>query len=135
VDQIEIQEKADYWNDLSQYDLETARVMLDGRRYLYVGFMCHQSVEKALKACHWFMIQAEPEYTHSLSRLARKAGLIAELSESQKSFIDLLEPMNIEARYPTDKAKLSKVLTHERCEQILASTRGLVEWLRKKYAK
>jgi len=34
--------------DLAQYDLETAQVMLDGGRFLYVGFMCHQVVEKSL---------------------------------------------------------------------------------------
>ena len=59
--------------------------------------MCHQSVEKALKAYHWFFMRSEPEYTHSLSRLARKAGLLPELSEKDKGFLDTLEPLNIEA--------------------------------------
>jgi hypothetical protein len=36
-----------YRIDLSDYDLETAEAMLSGRRYLYVGFMCHQTIEKA----------------------------------------------------------------------------------------
>jgi HEPN domain-containing protein len=39
-----------YWLELADYDIETAKVMLSGRRYLYVGFMCHQTIEKALKA-------------------------------------------------------------------------------------
>jgi hypothetical protein len=30
-----------YWVELSHYDLETAQAMLDTKRYLYVGFMCH----------------------------------------------------------------------------------------------
>ncbi len=42
--------EAEYWSDLSQYDLETAQAMLETNRLLYVGFMCHQSVEKILKA-------------------------------------------------------------------------------------
>ncbi len=84
--------------------------------------MCHQSVEKALKACHWFSFQSDPEYTHSLSRLARKAGLLPEFSKENSGFLDKLEPLNIEARYPTDSAQL-------------ASTRGLVEWLRQRYAR
>ena len=38
------------WVDASQYDLETARALLESRRYLYVLFMCQQSLEKLLKA-------------------------------------------------------------------------------------
>lgn len=43
-------EKVKYWIDLADYDIETAAAMLKTQRYLYVGFMCHQSIEKALKA-------------------------------------------------------------------------------------
>ena len=42
--------KAAYWLDGAEYDLQTANAMLETRRFLYVGFMCHQAVEKALKA-------------------------------------------------------------------------------------
>ena len=38
------------WIDASRYDLETARALLESRRYLYVLFMCQQSLEKLLKA-------------------------------------------------------------------------------------
>ena len=43
-------EKIKYWLELSDYDYETAVVMLNSKRYLYVGFMCHQTIEKILKA-------------------------------------------------------------------------------------
>lgn len=42
--------KIKYWIELSDYDLETAEAMLLSKRYLYVGFMCHQTIEKAFKA-------------------------------------------------------------------------------------
>ena len=42
-------ERVSYWIDVSDYDLETAQAMLATARYLYVGFMCHQTVEKLLK--------------------------------------------------------------------------------------
>jgi len=41
-------ERADYWFESAEYDLQTACAMLETRRLLYVGFMCHQAVEKAL---------------------------------------------------------------------------------------
>ena len=44
--------KVTYWIEMSDYDLETADAMLLTGRYLYVGFMCHQTIEKILKA-YW----------------------------------------------------------------------------------
>jgi HEPN domain-containing protein len=45
-----MESKIKYWIDISDYDLETAEAMLQSKRYLYVGFMCHQTIEKAFKA-------------------------------------------------------------------------------------
>ncbi len=39
-------DKVKYWLELSDYDLGTALAMLNSKRYLYVGFMCHQTIEK-----------------------------------------------------------------------------------------
>lgn len=41
-------DKAAYWFDGAEYDLQTARAM-EMRQLLYVGFMCRQTIEKALK--------------------------------------------------------------------------------------
>lgn len=43
-------DKVKYWLELSDYDVETALAMLNGKRYLYVGFMCHQTIENIFKA-------------------------------------------------------------------------------------
>jgi len=43
-------EKIEYWLELADYDLDAAKVMLNGEKYLYVAFMCHQTIEKAIKA-------------------------------------------------------------------------------------
>jgi len=42
--------KVTYWVELSDYDMKTAEAMLKSERYLYVGFMAHQAIEKILKA-------------------------------------------------------------------------------------
>ena len=56
-----------------------------------------------------------PLKIHSLSRLAERTGLDKQLSEEQLDFIDKLEPLNIEARYPSYKERLMKSLTKEYC--------------------
>jgi hypothetical protein len=41
-----------HWEDIASYDLETAESMLKSGRYLYVVFMCQQSIEKLAKGLH-----------------------------------------------------------------------------------
>ncbi len=43
-------ESVKYWMELSDYDLETAEAMHKSKRFLDVGFMCHQTIEKTFKA-------------------------------------------------------------------------------------
>ncbi len=59
--------KATYRVELADYDLETAQAMLKTERLLYVGFMCHQTIEKLLKAYYVIRAGGIPPYTHSLS--------------------------------------------------------------------
>ena len=42
-------ERAQFWIELADYDIATAKAMLQTGRYLYVGFMGQQTIEKALK--------------------------------------------------------------------------------------
>jgi len=124
--------KTTYWIDISDYDLETANAMLQSKRYLYVGYMCHQTIEKAFKAYFTKATSETPPYSHSLSFLAKKGGLYELLTEAQKEFIDQIEPLNIEARYPSHKERLMKSLTDAKCIEIIQKTKELQEWIKEK---
>jgi HEPN domain-containing protein len=123
-------EKTRYWIELAEYDLETAKVMLSSRRLLYVGFMCHQVIEKALKGHYQFSRKDTPPYTHNLIRLASQSGLYEKLDEAHKSLLDVLEPLNVEARYPTQRDQLFRSLTDDRCKSILERTEEFFAWIR-----
>ncbi|MFC2087060.1 HEPN domain-containing protein [Bacteroidota bacterium] len=125
-------ERIQYWLELSDYDLETATAMLKGKRYLYVGFMCHQTIEKIFKALFVKLKSKEIPFSHSLSYLAKKGDFYDLLTEEQQNFIDLLEPMYIEARYPSDKERLLKSMSKKKCIEILHNTKLLQEWIKKK---
>jgi HEPN domain-containing protein len=125
-------EKVNYWIELSDYDLETAVAMLNSKRFLYVGFMCHQTIEKAFKAYFTSLKTEVAPYSHSLSYLAKKGGFYELFSEDQKDFIDQIEPLNIEARYPTHKERLLKSLTENKCLEIIEKTKSLQEWIKLK---
>jgi HEPN domain-containing protein len=116
--------------EMEEYDLETAGVMLDGGRYLYVGFMCHQVIEKVLKGYIWKNSGSEPPYTHSLARLVGEAGLGGAIPVGMLDFVDTLEPLNIETRYPTDREKIMRSMNRERSVSILTRTKELYAWIR-----
>ncbi len=121
-----------YWIDLSDYDLETAEAMLSARRYLYVGFMCHQTIEKAFKAYFSKLKSETAPYSHSLSYLAKKGEFYDLFTEQQKEFIDQVEPLNIEARYPSHKEKLLKSLSKSKCREIISQTKELQKWIKER---
>lgn len=64
-------EKLQYWVALAEYDLETPKTMLSGSRFLYVGFMCHQTIEKILKGYFVFVKNENPPFTHNVDSLAK----------------------------------------------------------------
>jgi HEPN domain-containing protein len=73
--------------------------------------MAHQSIEKILKAYFVKRNGKNAPFSHSLSFIAKKARLYELFSDDQKDFIDMLEPLNIECRYPSHKEQLMKSLT------------------------
>lgn len=64
--------KVTYWIEMSDYDLETADAMLLTGRYLYVGFMCHQTIEKILKAYWANRLVEVPLKIHSAIQISRE---------------------------------------------------------------
>ena len=64
--------RAKEWLKQSDYDLETAKFMASGGRYFYSVFMCHLSIEKALKGLYQEKIDKFPPKTHNLILLMNK---------------------------------------------------------------
>lgn len=124
-------EKVKYWIDLAEYDLDTAKAMLDTKRYLYVGFMCHQTIEKGLKAVIAKTGEFPPKI-HNLIELSKKASLYNMFSDVQKDFVMALNPLNIESRYPSYVEKINVILTEEKCNEILSNTKELLQWIETK---
>lgn len=54
------------------------------------------------------------------------------MTDDQKDTIDLIEPLNVEARYPTHKEKLLQTLDYGRGKEIVQKTEVLYQWIKKK---
>ncbi|MCK4798772.1 MAG: HEPN domain-containing protein [Spirochaetes bacterium] len=92
-------------------------------------------MEKILKSYYVFSKEENPPYTHNLIILAKKSGIYSRFSEKQKDIIDILDPLNVEARYPSHKEKLLKSLNEKRCKKIFENTKELYQWIKKKLLK
>jgi HEPN domain-containing protein len=119
-----------YWIELSEYDLKVAESMLEKGHYIYVGFMCHQSVEKMLKAVYVKKHETAPPYIHKLDKLIELADLKESLTEEKSDLIDELTPLNIQARYPAYKDAIYKFINREKAAEILSRSGELTLWLK-----
>lgn len=117
------------WVDASRYDLETARALLGSRRYLYVLFMCQQSLEKLLKAHVMARTVEFPPRIHSLVRLAELAAL--NLEERERGFLERLSLYYTQSRYPPDVQNLTKKVSRSLAVEHLAQTESLWKRLRR----
>ena len=123
-------DKVKYWTELSDYDLDTADAMFRTGRWLYVGYMCHQVLEKIFKA-YWSSRKEEPApYSHNLINLAQSCSLGQLLDDGQKAFVSQMMPLNIEARYPSYKHAIGESLSAEKCQEILSKTKEVQQWVK-----
>ena len=119
-----------YWIEISEYDLQVAKSLLDKEHYLYVGFMCHQAVEKMFKALYVKQTSTMPPYIHKLDRLVDLVGLKTAMSGERNDFIDELTPLNIQARYPAYREAIYSLIDKEKAAQIIDKTEELLQWLK-----
>jgi len=78
------------------------------------------------------MHNTTPPYTHNLLYLAEKANIYQEFNDVQKDLLDYIEPFNIQARYPSDKEELFRLLNKKKCEEIINKTKEFIKWIRNK---
>jgi HEPN domain-containing protein len=122
----------DNWFSLAEYDLATAEAMLQSKRFLYVGFMCQQAVEKILKAAYVKHHALTPPYTHNLLRLVTELPWEGEVDDRMLKILESLNSYYIESCYTEDIQELAAVLTEERAAEILSRTRELFAWIKSK---
>ena len=126
------EERANKWLDIVAEDLSVAEDLYKTGHWLYVGFMCHQIVEKTLKAYWCVCRDDDPPYLHDHKKLAQGCGLYTKMSEEQIDFIEAIKPLNIEARYQETKDAVARGLNQETTAVILDKTKKLHSWILEK---
>lgn len=134
--------KYKYWLEAAQYDLESARVMLAGSRYMYVAFMSQQAIEKLTKGIYLLYTDKEPPRSHNswgiLMRTRKETdlkecSLESELNRNMAKYKDFFAELlsyYISGRYPMYKQKISEGIDADRATKILNTTEEVFLWLK-----
>lgn len=118
----------DEWLKQAEYDLETASAMFKTGRYIYTVFMCHLSIEKALKGLYAKKFKKDPPKIHNLNYFCEKINI--EIDSEKRDFVDSLNNLSIPIRYPDELERLIKDYRKENTEGVLKKTEELLKWLR-----
>ena len=116
------------WIKSSEYDIKTADSMQRSKRFIYVIFMCHLSVEKVLKAIVISKLRQFPPKTHDLFYLVKLLSL--DIPDKHKAILMHLNEASVPTRYPEDISKLVKSYNSSTADRYLKQTKGLLKWLK-----
>ena len=115
------------WLTQANYDMDTAAYMFKGGRYMYTVFMCHLSLEKALKGRYAEKLRKEPPKTHNLLYLIEKMKL--GLPEDLDDFIATLSRVSVPTRYPDDLQRILKDYDKKKTKEVLDQSKKVLQWL------
>jgi HEPN domain-containing protein len=116
------------WLAQVDYDIATAEQMLHAGRYIYVIFMSHMALEKALKALVTEETQKLPPRTHNLIDLAQRAQVV--LSQAQQDFLGKINNISVGVRYPEDLSAMVSQYPAAIAQDYLERTKELITWVR-----
>jgi len=125
---MEQQLKYEEWFFQSDYDLETAYQMLQSGRNVYCIFMCHLSLEKALKGLFIKQFNEFPPKLHDLIYFVNRISLVPE--QTHMDFLMWLNRMGIITRYPEDLRNMIKLFTQEQTSNIYEQTKIIQQWIK-----
>ena len=83
-----------------------------------------------MKAYYSKILDDIPPYIHNLKRLVDITELSEKLTPNQSEFLIEILPLNIEARYPTYKDELYKILDKVKANDIIIKTKEFTKWIK-----
>lgn len=116
------------WFKQANYDIKTAEIMFDNKRYIYAVFMCHLAIEKVLKGLYTKKLYKLPPKTHNLIYLIERIKL--KLPEELYDFIFTLSGVSIHTRYPDELQRISKYYNKTKTKVLLEKSKGALRWLK-----
>jgi len=108
--------------------MDTAELICNVGRFFYAVFMCHLSLEKALKGIYTAKLGRIPPKTHSLIYLIERMKL--HVPDERYDFIYTLNRISTQIRYPDDLHRMLENFDEEKTRRIIARSREALEWIK-----
>jgi HEPN domain-containing protein len=103
--------------------------MFNSGRQIYAVFMCHLSIEKAIKGLLYVPFREIPPRSHSLVLLLTR--LDVRPPENLGKVIVKIGEASIPTRYPDDLAKVQQDYSAEVVRELLDRGREVTAWIKK----
>ncbi len=121
-----MRKEAELWIKQALKDLEMAEKNFEIGGYYITAFLCHQSVEKGLKALYIVKFKRMPEKMHSLIALGREV----EIPEEYFHILREMTPDFIISRYPDVIGEVPyEVYDKETAKERLENAKKVVDWI------
>jgi HEPN domain-containing protein len=122
--------KPDEWLQQAEYDIETADYLYEGERYFYAVFMCHLSIEKALKGLYVKKFSKTPPKTHNLIYLIEFINI--DIPENLYDVVFTLNRISVPARYPDNLQTILKEFNKLKTIKVIEQSKEVLKWLKAK---
>ncbi len=123
---INIERQVEYWFSSAYDDLESAKVLINNKRYLQ-GLFFYLVIEKAIKALVVKQTSEIALRSHNLLYLSEIAEII--FNEEDEIFLGILMKYQLQGRYPDYQPAIP---SEEKVNNYLRKTENLLLWIRQK---
>ena len=123
-----MENRTEEWFRQSDYDMDTAEYMHKGGRHIYAVFMCHLSIEKALKGLYYEKLRKIPPKSHNLVYLLNKMEI--KPPEAPGKYLVKLSEASIPTRYPENLFKLQQMYDEKVVQDILTQGKECLKWIK-----
>ena len=125
-----MEQQLDYeeWFFQSDYDLEAANHMMQSGYNVYCIFMCHLSLEKALKGLFIKQQNQIPPKIHNLMYFVET--LMLEPEDTHLDFLIWMNRKGITTRYAEDMRGMIKLYPQEYTDDIYQRTKTIQQWIK-----
>jgi len=117
------------WFFQADYDLGTALSLFESSRYIYAIFICHLSLEKALKALYIERLAKLPPKIHNLVYIIEEMDL--DVKSEDDAYLDLINDVSVLVRYPQDLKTLLGHYGETDTKEILEGADRVIKWIKK----
>ncbi len=117
---------------MAEDDLDTTKIMLKNNKFLYVSFMCEQSIEKLAKGIYVYTFNKEAPYTHNINIILKDIEKVVNSEEYKKFETLFATPASfyIIGRYDVYKQNVAKNLDVKSSIELLNKSKEAFEWLK-----